>query len=794
MKKEIRAENIPFLDSINYIDDKYIAEVLADVKLPKDADDGRLRRAWKQIAVLAACAVILGALFPVVTRLIGRSQIDPGGNPGSLPTAEASRVVRNGSQIWGDEAFINYLSNLEHYVPESGVYERLYEYDRDDASVPYRRFEVLSQIIDGKLYFIYDYRARVEDDENLNAAYLDLSTLEITDICDMTYDRISGGAYVCGDYYYYSRRTDIPARAGKLYRISLKDGREELVLEFAQEESLFMAADGEIVTLNRFGNIMDSETPKNCVINAYDIETLEKRVLWSDDGSKYRNVSSSAYLDGDLYFLAMHSDYSKYDIIRVNIESGKAECILEGISDHWWLTDGGIWYYPCEPRTVNFHPPFSSMMNSLFSTIASPTLHFCDLDGENDREIYTNADIAFENPRSAVIVDGKICGYFCGSFPSLGLDSALVLAEIDLETGEITALDDPSWVVTSSETEPPETEEEFAAPIPEGGLDFIEHVGEVPEEFKKIVEDDLFSGATIYGDILLTYRNGDNNDLIRILDKSGKVMGEIVIDEPLSSFYRSIQCSDGNFIAFVDTRDSIYSATHIKLVKFDKHGKVLFDNDYQYSRDVFQNIVEVDDGFICIGTCLAKTDASKRSQNDIAVIKLSSDGRVENYIEFGGNDYDTIHHVEKTGNGARLYFVMREQGEKKTSSWLRYDFDSDLNITKRTEITENDVPDEDDPRFTIDGKPYDRYEDFFPDYSQKDLFYTIIEYDDFVIAIYNRFTSTMTFREYMLSSSFSPLSYYTEKVYAAYTKQGKLIWRTAFDTTNYEMLKEYYGE
>lgn len=429
MKKEIRAENIPFLDSINYIDDKYIAEVLADVKLPKDADDGRLRRAWKQIAVLAACAVILGALFPVVTRLIGRSQIDPGGNPGG--------------------------------------------------------------------------------------------------------------------------------------------------------------------------------------------------------------------------------------------QSGKTTPI-EG--------------------------------------------------------------------------------------------------------------------------------EELSYPIPEGGLDFIEHVGEVPEEFKKIVEDDLFSGATIYGDILLTYRNGDNNDLIRILDKSGKVMGEMVIDEPLSCFYRSIQCSDGNFIAFVDTRDSIYSATHIKLVKFDMHGNVLFDNDYQYSRDVFQNIVEVDDGFICIGTCLAKTDASKRSQNDIAVIKLSSDGRVENYIEFGGNDYDTIHHVEKTGNGARLYFVMREQGEKRTSSWQRYDFDSDLKITKRTEITENDVPDEDDPRFTIDDKPYDRYEDFFPDYSQKDLFYTIIEYDDFVIAIYNRFTSTMTFREYMLSSSISPLSYYTEKVYAAYTKQGELIWRTAFDTTNYEMLKEYYGE
>ncbi len=338
---------------------------------------------------------------------------------------------------------------------------------------------------------------------------------------------------------------------------------------------------------------------------------------------------------------------------------------------------------------------------------------------------------------------------------------------------------------------PETTENNYDIPEPEGGLNFIEHVGEVPEEFKKIVEDNLFSGAEIYGDILITYRNRDNNDLIRILDKSGKVMGEIVIDEPRSYFYRSIQCSDGNFIAFIDTRDAIDSAIRIKLIKFDKHGKVLFDNDYQYSRDVFQNIVEVDDGFICIGTRAVKTAASKRSQIDIAAIKLSADGKVENYIEFGGNDYDTIHHVEKMGNGARLYFVMREQGEKKTSSWQRYDLDSNLNITKRTEITENDVPNEDDPWFTIDGKPYYDYEDFFEDYDIKKIFsYTIIEYDDFVITTYSRFTSTMTFPEHAVSSTISPLSYYTERVYAAYTKQGKLIWRTAFDTSNYEFIKE----
>ena len=389
-----------------------------------------------------------------------------------------------------------------------------------------------------------------------------------------------------------------------------------------------------------------------------------------------------------------------------------------------------------------------------------------------------------------------------GYILSLAACLALLVAAVPLITYLIPRIgtavgigtsDGPAGAVGSSDmlSKNEQSTEDLGIPEPEGGLTFIEHVGEVPEEFKKIVEDDLFSSAEIYGDILITYRNGDNNDLIRILDKSGKVMGEIVIDEPRSYFYRSIQCSDGSFIAFIDTRDAIDSAIRIKLIKFDKHGKVLFDNDYQYSRDVFQNIVEVDDGFICIGTRAVKTAASKRSQNDIAVIKLSADGKVENYIEFGGNDYDTIHHVEKMGNGARLYFVMREQGEKKTSSFQKYDLDSHLNITKRTEITEEEIPDDDKPWFTIDGKPYYDYEDFFEDYDIKKIFsYTVIEYDDFVIAVYDRFTSTMTFPEYVVSSTLSPLSYYTERVYAAYTKQGKLIWRTAFDTSNYEFIKE----
>ena len=446
MKKEFKAENMAFLDSIDYIDDKILAEVLADVKVPKDgADNGKPRRAWKQIAVFAACMVLLGALFPVVTWIIGKMSIAPGGNPVTdppLPTS-TSRVIRNGYQVYGDEAFIHYYSSLKHYVPGTGIYEQLNKKDEND-SASYRGIEALSQIINGKLYYIYDSLAKLDSD--LKAAYLDISTMTSTEIGDISCSNISGYAYVYENYYYYSTMKDFRTREGALYRLSLDDGKEELILEFDTEESLFMVADGVIVTMNRFAGYIGPSTPKDCIIKTYDIETLEESVLWSNSDGKYRNVDSPAYLDGNLYFLASRQEYSTgEDLIRVNLANGQAEYVLEGISYCYWLTDDGIWYYPLEWRTVNYHSPFSSILNSLHSTNASPTLHYRDLEGKIDREVYTNSDIALESMGGAVIVNGKLCAQFCGSFPSLGLESASILAEIDLETGKITALDDPAF-------------------------------------------------------------------------------------------------------------------------------------------------------------------------------------------------------------------------------------------------------------------------------------------------------------------------------------------------------------
>lgn len=420
MKKEIRAENIPFLDSINYIDDKYIAEVLADVKLPKDADDGRLRRAWKQIAVLAACAVILGALFPVVTRLIGRSQINPGGNPG--------------------------------------------------------------------------------------------------------------------------------AQSGKT-------------------------------------------TP------------------------------------------------------------------IEG--------------------------------------------------------------------------------------------------------------------------------EELSYPIPEGGLDFIEHVGEVPEEFKEIVENDTFGDLReIEGRLYYTDQK-DGFHYIVFVDNRGRETA--VKTTKASRFSKLFLDSEGNYLAEYTTGVNNASI----LVKFDSNGNILF-NLYCNAPvgSSLEYMVEVDGGYVFVGEMSVKSSLVNLTVTDVVISKISYDGKLENHNVFGGNDYDTVKHVEKTSEGVSVYFYMRNRSERVTSTLQRFDFDHNAVLKAQTEIKESDIPDVNDPRFTVDGKPYYKIADFFKDYDwDSSLNANVIEYDDCMLIVYTRFTSNWRHSTHGMLSSLPPIYFYRERVYAAYTKDGELIWRTAFDTTNYEMLK-----
>lgn len=345
--------------------------------------------------------------------------------------------------------------------------------------------------------------------------------------------------------------------------------------------------------------------------------------------------------------------------------------------------------------------------------------------------------------------------------------------------------------------------DEYDIPIPEGGLTFIEHVGEVPEEFKKIIEDNLFLRAYVYGDHLIRYVWTKEEHVFYFFDKSGNITRQAVYpdsEKQISMRQKFIDSEDNLLvyfpISYQDKNNNNKLVTYAKIVKFDTEGKIVFDINLPEGTGGFDYMVETDDGYIFPGGINEKN--SWKHKEDVFIAKLSRDGTVQNTVTIGtSGEFDSVCKAEKADNGSILYLCLQEtkEGDKRaTWNYYRYDVKNDLTVENITPITENDVP-ERGPFYFIDGKGLYSVGEFIADVDNLDYSPSeLIDYGDFVLSIGNRYTSDYDFLKDGFSSVLQIKSFYTETVYAAYTKQGELIWRTAVDSTNYEMIKELLEE
>lgn len=102
MKNNIKPENRRLLDAFYYIDESVLSDVLADLRVPDTSPETSKRRAFmrslRYAAVIAACALLLGAIFPVVSNLIayfgeGTSTDSPASIPGAPDYLKYSEYV-----------------------------------------------------------------------------------------------------------------------------------------------------------------------------------------------------------------------------------------------------------------------------------------------------------------------------------------------------------------------------------------------------------------------------------------------------------------------------------------------------------------------------------------------------------------------------------------------------------------------------------------------------------------------------------------------------------------------------
>lgn len=447
MRSNIKLQNRRLLEALYYIDEEVLADVLADITVPEPSAPlprkKAVIRSIKYAALLAACALLVGAVFPIVSYIMGIIDL----NPGSITTSEStdsSEVIRTGYQVFGDEIYFLDTGRLTRYLPETG---ELRDLSGKTEEVPGKEVKCLSQIADGKLYYIYEDTSTVYEDTSLiymdpsiptnghnsYVAVFDLLTMQSVDLCEISYHYTIGKGYVYGDYYYYYRSINIVKPRGQLCRIPLLDGEEEVVKDFEGEEELFMIADGEIITINTSSEVSADTVTEISVIKSYNIETGNERILWNGEIAKYESAINPSYLDGKLYFLASGSQGN--DLIAVDVKSGRSKILISGIASYW-LMNNGIYYYPFELREVNYRSPFAAEPSN-YETHESSILRYCRLNGKNDREVYSNSDITAFYPAEQIIACGKMIGDFCGSFPELGMESGRAWVEIDLESGDV---------------------------------------------------------------------------------------------------------------------------------------------------------------------------------------------------------------------------------------------------------------------------------------------------------------------------------------------------------------------
>ena len=216
-------------------------------------------------------------------------------------------------------------------------------------------------------------------------------------------------------------------------RVPVDGGEPEKLTECSPSEGIFTVADGKIYTYS------DNSAVSSSIINteyiySYDIKSLEKKELFEFKVSNFNNnniINNAEYLDGKIYFtldisemvptsLAMISKTCRY-LYAIDTRTEECNKLLDTEVDEFFLGENMIYYFPPADPTLGY-----------FYIARSNDIHECDLDGKNDRVIYSNSDIVF---LGGDIVNRKLFGSFAGYIP--GVNSDVFYASLNLETGEI---------------------------------------------------------------------------------------------------------------------------------------------------------------------------------------------------------------------------------------------------------------------------------------------------------------------------------------------------------------------
>ncbi len=330
----------------------------------------------------------------------------------------------------------------------------------------------------------------------------------------------------------------------------------------------------------------------------------------------------------------------------------------------------------------------------------------------------------------------------------------------------------------------------------------VEQVGEIPDTFKEVVENNVFKAVTAFDGRLLKAEicsvDEENKSVIhqvRMMDTYGKELAAYVCSTDDSYHVSTLTATDdGGFLFVLGFQD--YSnfpngwasdkGVASRVIKCDNYGNLQFDTLFEgIEGAALQYCFEENGQFYLFGelqTSETKTQGVY-SPTDIYMAILDKDGRIMKSQCIAGSDYDILGVAEVSGDCFVLSVSSQsDDGEFVGSNSKGYPVDWIITVNDSLEVIDKK---KESGRDFKDGRIGEK--EGSPVYQSDNLLNgfdagspkAFIDYGNFYLIVSENITGIYENQPLMISSMW----YYTETVYSAYDYNGELLFRASVDST-----------
>lgn len=336
----------------------------------------------------------------------------------------------------------------------------------------------------------------------------------------------------------------------------------------------------------------------------------------------------------------------------------------------------------------------------------------------------------------------------------------------------------------------------------DGDFKKVEQVGEVPQELRNVVENNLFHNVTAFEDRVLKVKTVSSDEKsrtvvynIQMSDLHGNELASYTCQSDEAYYAETLTATnDGGFLFVLGFSDRTYGENEwasengfaSRVIKCDSSGKFQFDTAFEnIGGEAFNYCFEADNKFYFFGTIETPDTKTQGvySPSDIYMTVLDSNGKILKTATIGGSDYDSLSIAKMTDDNFVLWCSSQSDdgnfyGENADGSPIGYV----ITVNRELEITEKKKLDS--LKFFSDRIGESKAKAIYPD---DDLFNNFdagslssyIEYEDFYLIVSENQTGVYEKTPVYISS----IWHYTETVYSGYDYDGKLLFRASIDST-----------